>query len=462
MVIEAYRFYEMYRALLADGFLRLNDRAASMRFFPDRFGLQGLRIIEIELNLIYDVFHTKLSLLQRKQAFTRLLCFISVTTSLLIFRTKDTSMYHNVDVIITFVLLEGAIMLDICSVIMYVMSDWWIIISADATQLQHYYCQSLMLLVFKVSRWARRPHRRRWSEYISKYNILKRCFRKPPSIFNFRIFFRIKQIREILIGFLYVEGQKVDEQLMKFVMKELRNKASLAREMELAKEVCSARGNLVLEDDYLLASECLIPWTVAIDYDESLLIWHLATDICFWTDVASTSDHRRFSKALSDYLSYLLLRQQKLVSSVVGMIDTRFDETLCCQTASVQDELPSQKEESKFFQRFCQKMLEVKVDVQPVTIAKDSDRSKSVLFDACRLAKQLEMFGERQWEITSKVWVELLCYAAVRCAPRSHIAQLSQGGELITLVWLYMAHLGLGDRFQQQKGFEFTKLIIQK
>uniref|UniRef100_A0A803LSD5 DUF4220 domain-containing protein n=1 Tax=Chenopodium quinoa TaxID=63459 RepID=A0A803LSD5_CHEQI len=248
----------------------------------------------------------------------------------------------------------------------------------------------------------------------------------------------------------------------------------------------------LLQDDYFLASEFLSPWTVDIDYDESLLIWHLATDICFWTASSNnqspeTENYKLISKSLSDYMLYLIMWQQKLLSSVVGMSDTRFEDTCAEATKFMNKKLniswhqdswwnpkkfrstntPGQsyenpeEQESKFFREFSARVLGVKAEVEPI-VAK-GDKSKSVLFDACRLAKQLQLFGEEeQWKITSKVWVELLCYAAVRCSPRSHIAQLSQGGELITFVWLYMAHLGLGERFLQNQGFGRTRLIIHK
>ena len=491
MVREAHRFYEKFKALLADGFLSLKDRKVSRDFFVRSLGNEAFRIIQIELNLIYDVFFTKLFLVQRKRAFARVFCFFSVIASLVIFSLKDKSKYTaKFDIVTTYVLLGGAIALDICAALMFIISDWWIIISSDDKL--NKYIKSLMTSVLKGSRWARLLHqRKRWSKSIPKYNLLKRCFRNPPSFFTSKLFSSIKRIRDFVIEFLYVEDHKAKDELIDFMIEELQSKAKLAPEIEVAKEVCSARGNLALQDDYFLASECLSPWTLDVDYDESLLIWHLATDICYWTtdETKNTTpfDYRSISKSISDYMSYLLLRQQTLVSSVVGMADNRFEDTCadaekfmnhkrininwmsecwsntknfirgCCRTYN---ETHFESVEDQFFKQFSKKVLNVKADVKPI-IAK-GDKSKSVLFDACRLAKQLEMFGEDKWMITSKVWVELLCYSAVRCSPRLHIAQLSKGGELITLVWLFMAHLGLGERFLQNQGFGWTKLIIQK
>ncbi|KAL7218158.1 hypothetical protein ACSBR2_011435 [Camellia fascicularis] len=87
------------------------------------------------------------------------------------------------------------------------------------------------------------------------------------------------------------------------------------------------------------------------------------------------------------------------------------------------------------------------------------DRSKSVLFDACLLAKELnKLESEFKWQIMSKVWVELLAYAATHC--RIHAQQLSRGGELITFAWLLVAHFGLTEQFRVEAGHARAKLIV--
>ncbi|XP_021721709.1 uncharacterized protein LOC110689269 isoform X1 [Chenopodium quinoa] len=494
MIKSAHDFYKMSMPLLTDGFLSLKDRSKNRAFFLDkqRPCEQAFRIIQIELNLIYDIFYTKLFLFQRNRAYARVLCLFLALASLLTFFFQDGGKYsdHHVDVIVTFTLLGGAIALDLLTAVMFVLSGWWVILCFDG--MSKTYLQSLMQMILRWSKWARQHNRTRWSNSISKYNLLRR-FRKPSSLFNLIYLFKIKEIRDVLVGILYVKEDQIEEDLIKYLIEGLKSKAIEAEEMAVAKKVCSARGNLILQKDYFLASECLSPWTVDVDYDESLLIWHLATDICYWTTSddkddagSSESKDRRFSKALADYMAYVILRQQKMVSALVGMSETRFEHT-CAEAnkfmnnncinvswledcwwkakrfrfASSQDKKsPSEKAEAEFFKKFSEKVLQVKADVQPLKAK--GDKSKSILFDACRLAKQLELFGEKQWEITAKVWVELLCYAAIRCSPRSHIARLSKGGELLTLVWLFMTHLGLGERFLQNQGFGWTKLIIHK
>ncbi|KAL2898731.1 HAUS augmin-like complex subunit 6, partial [Bienertia sinuspersici] len=480
MVRDAYKYYQMYRPLLAEGFLSLKERKSSRNFFlskPDKF--DAFRIIEIELNLIYDAFYTKSFLLQTTRAYLRALCFISVILSLVLFSLNWDLRTQKTDVIITLILFCGAITLDICAGFMFVLSDWWLIIISTKKGTW----VSKIMKILPCLRIAKKTDSKRWSNCISKYNLMKYCSRKLPKLLRSKWIYDFKYVRDFLIKLDYVKTEAINKDLLEFVITEIWKKAEQASDIKDAKEVFSARGNLALEPDYELASTCLTPWTTDVDYDESLMIWHLATDICYWSsDNDEKSKSRELSKALSDYMLYLVIWQQSLLSSVVGMSETRFQDTCAeaqkfmnnekisigiikkvkkwfhCTTSGHRDS-SIETLKSNWYKKFSERVLGVKAVVEPM-VAK-GDKSKSVLFDACRLAKQLKMFGDDQWEITSKVWLELLCYAAVRCSPRYHIAQLSKGGELITLVWLFMAHLGLGERFLKNQGFGLTKLVIQ-
>ncbi|KFK33780.1 hypothetical protein AALP_AA5G059100 [Arabis alpina] len=125
---------------------------------------------------------------------------------------------------------------------------------------------------------------------------------------------------------------------------------------------------------------------------------------------------------------------------------------------------PMHIQDSRNLKVACKTILKVRSDIDPMDVK--GDQSKSVLFDASRLAKDLmEMEtknGKNKWEILSKVWVELLCYAACHCDTKAHVEQLSRGAELINFVWLLMAHFGLTDQFQINKGDARAKLIIGK
>ncbi|KAM1115503.1 hypothetical protein TB2_038567 [Malus domestica] len=104
-----------------------------------------------------------------------------------------------------------------------------------------------------------------------------------------------------------------------------------------------------------------------------------------------------------------------------------------------------------------QVLLEVNTELVPAMVI--GDRSKTVLFDGCRLAKQLMALeteegksNEEKWGIISQVWIEMLCYAASQCSWKEHAQQLRHGGELLTHVCLLMANLGFSQQFQIKQG----------
>ena len=95
------------------------------------------------------------------------------------------------------------------------------------------------------------------------------------------------------------------------------------------------------------------------------------------------------------------------------------------------------------------KILEVDTSIKPAHVK--GNISKSALFDASTLAKELKKLGTQKWEVTSKVWVESLSYAASRSRGNGHVQQLSKGGELLTFVWLLMAHFGLRESWVETR-----------
>ncbi|MFQ6662954.1 hypothetical protein Gotur_030642 [Gossypium turneri] len=106
----------------------------------------------------------------------------------------------------------------------------------------------------------------------------------------------------------------------------------------------------------------------------------------------------QFNNTLSDYMLYLLVFRPTMMFAVAGIGQIGFRDT-CAKAERFfkrGDLYPKQDKKA------CEELLGVRTDVGPQEVK--GDRSKSVLFDACMLAKELNQMNNK-WKIMSKVWV---------------------------------------------------------
>ncbi|KAL0684839.1 hypothetical protein Bca4012_051687 [Brassica carinata] len=291
-------------------------------------------------------------------------------------------------------------------------------------------------------------------------------------------FFGIQaQFEEII----YTSSDRVTLDLWEHIFGEVLNKSRFADDSESTMRVSSARGDWSQRDiqgedrETQKKRERLLRYVMEMDYDQSLLVWHIATELLYQSEPATEESHsdREFSKILSDYMMYLMMMQPTLMSAVVGIGKIRFRDT--CEEAK--RFFKRRHIESRDIKKASEAILSVTAPTKAEPIDVKGDKSKSVLFDGSMLAKELKGLKELpelkdglkkakgeayMWEVVNKVWAELLCYAATKCGAIEHAAQLSKGGELISFVWLLMAHFGLGDQFQINQGDARAKLVIGK
>ncbi|KAK3200022.1 hypothetical protein Dsin_023437 [Dipteronia sinensis] len=596
VVHYAYHFFEIFKGLIVDLIFSFQERNESRKFFHKLSAEDALRVIEVELNFIYEALYTKVQVVHSKFGYcTRFVSFASVVASLSFFYFKvKKSGFHEIDVVITYALFWGAIALDTVAFFMLIFSDWTFAVLYDpknGSKMPRKYIAATIgwFLIFKRPRCYEHKKRsckllatpfllRRWSGDVPGHNLIKYCLKGHPHNFHkvradvypftkkfipafirgednlfiglisngasqFLGFFYGKATHLInkvidcfgLTDFMdeirYVSHEPLTEELWEFIFTELRDKSINAEDPEVAKQISSARGNWILEGSGRYPT--LEPYLTKVTYDESLLLWHIATELLYHTEVNEdiekgenedtklkhhteeevtrdnnkdngpdllyhtgvnediekgenedtklkhhteeevTRDnnkdtklkHREFSKLLSDYMLYLLVMHPTMMSVEAGIGKIRFRDT-CAEANRLftsKDLGPNEEEEA------CQEIFDVNLYVEPVTKVK-GDRSKSVLFDASKLAQVLnemddiEIKGKKvnKWELLSKIWVEMLSYAACNCIARTQAQQVSKGGELISFVWLLMAHFGIGRQFQINKGHAITKLIVGK
>ncbi|GMN67032.1 hypothetical protein TIFTF001_036099 [Ficus carica] len=336
-------------------------------------------------------------------------------------------------------------------------------------------------------------------------NMISYCL--PPTVkfwfSKFNSYRRVYGIRMTIKMILRYSSssKKVREDLKRFVIGELQKKSRKASNPRDAAEASSQRGNLAFLKSP--SSYVKLKWSIReSQYAESLLLWHLATALlCYEQDSKSTCcrsilellvklwslirtisswanrhilqkcfhnpgesstktsasskeepiDYKEICNVLSDYMFYLLVDKPAMLAPVLGNWNVVFQDTRAEAKSFFL------KHKLSHHSKACESVFKVKAKVRSVAVK--VNRSKSVLFDACILAQQLNEEKAEKWEIMSRVWVELLSYAAISCRPFVHAQQLSKGGELLTFTWLLMNHLGLGTQFADQELQSGTKKL---
>ncbi|CAL5033479.1 unnamed protein product [Urochloa decumbens] len=183
-----------------------------------------------------------------------------------------------------------------------------------------------------------------------------------------------------------------------------------------------------------------IQWSLEMPFEESILIWHIATDFCFY-DSRGTSQNicARQCREISNYMMHLLVANPDML-----MVGIRKD-----LVTAVYDNL--------------QRMLMLRYEVTPPgegglarhIFSKMSENrqqnwdrvTRSIIDGAVEVAWLLlreESHTEKQmWEVIQGVWMEMLCFSAGRCRAYLHAKSLGAGVEYLSYVWLLLSYAGM-------------------
>lgn len=125
--------------------------------------------------------------------------------------------------------------------------------------------------------------------------------------------FNLTNIRD---GIKYVKTEQFTKELRDFIFDELKAKSLIVNDLETAKAICSAKGDWVLRAEE--GCDIILNYVLDTDYDEILILWHIATELSYNTSIGNEKNKRfrKISRLLSDYMMYLLLIQLTMMSAV--------------------------------------------------------------------------------------------------------------------------------------------------
>ncbi|KAF7069142.1 hypothetical protein CFC21_074809 [Triticum aestivum] len=177
-------------------------------------------------------------------------------------------------------------------------------------------------------------------------------------------------------------------------------------------------------------------WSLDLPFDEIVLVWHIATDLCFHTSSQGQSGVTiQHARQISNYMIYLLFICPEML-----MPGTRQDLfIIACD--DIDRILTDQKDPPSIARR--------------ILLMEHGEVKGVVLPNAHKLAKELMAHPneEQRWKVIQGVWVEMLCYSASRCRGYLHAKSLGEGGEFLTNVWFLWSLMGmeiLGDKIHIQ------------
>ncbi|KQK05609.1 uncharacterized protein LOC100822318 [Brachypodium distachyon] len=481
MSVEAqgYEFFRIFRFLYVNLILSfVSERRISHAFFLSRAdSREAFEVVEAELHFLYDVKYTKAPVIHTRTGYAlRFLCSCCLAASLLLFvRIDKRGVILPVDVGITYALLVGAVLLDAAALAMLVASNWTMVFLEGSGR---------FAWLVGAARRLWRP-RRRWSETITQMNLISYSLGRPEKGRGFlspRLLRRVVnaadllRVRVIIEDFIFVKREPLScssnggqKYIFDFVFRRLKEMASKFGSVEEIRKACELRGTGIIDRKLGEQGSMIIRNSVSRDFDESVLLWHVATHLCLAEDRAAVITHsstttarerlvdrKRISRCLSEYMLYLLIKQSDMLSAVAGIGLIRYRDT-CSEARLFFESIDVSRWHFLGDEEACRILLssvnQATEDVEkPSTGVKDkeedTDESRSVLLDALMLAAELNKLDEEtRWQVVAGVWGEMLTFVACRGRGNTHVQQLSHGGELVTMVSFLMNHLGLGNMF---------------
>uniref|UniRef100_A0A2K1XLP4 DUF4220 domain-containing protein n=1 Tax=Populus trichocarpa TaxID=3694 RepID=A0A2K1XLP4_POPTR len=236
-------------------------------------------------------------------------------------------------------------------------------------------------------------------------------------------------LQDFIFGHLQKNSLKIKEDF-NFIDKNFRRK------------IIGQRGDGVLEREGLLQD---LKWsTTEVEFSRSILVWHLATEICYCVDkdANNVSSEYKTSRCLSEYMMYFLVMRPDTLSQGIGdegyLHSLRdLDSIISKEEAPTKSPATSREEVVDAILFYYESYV-----IDDIRFQFRWKETKSAVAGGDRLAKQLRLLGfKKRWEIIEEVWMEILAYAAAHCPWKEHAQQLRRGGELLTHVCFLMLHL---------------------
>ncbi|KAK8364536.1 hypothetical protein V6Z12_A03G238200 [Gossypium hirsutum] len=412
-----------------------------------RTAAEAFNFVKIELEFLYDLLYTKNPIQHRHHIVSlalRCFCFFSLLSVLVAFSVLyPENEDSTVDVVVTYMLLLGAVWLESYSFYMHIRSKWTILrydVREDKMRKLYHRLVQNRLHVIKSKEGIRK---------MAQHDLLEYCVKAKAS--QFAQILKFIDPGDLLQKFWYATWKEVDIELKKFIYNHLNEKRSKFEKgrfkLECLEKILAERGDNVLQEKGFDLDDKDEYWKLkTTDFPRQIFVWHIATSLVYYNDL---SKHRRSmlinlacksSKSLSDYMMYLVLVRPT-------MLPKGFSDIVNKETYQQTKRISPKKNMKVSMEKFSDALLSFEFN---------EFSEIGALWDGIKFARQLQSLvreerwdHEEKWKMISEVWMEMMIYGASRCTWEEHAQQLRHGGELLTHVALIMAHLGLTTQVQR-------------
>ncbi|XBI97151.1 hypothetical protein VPH35_033340 [Triticum aestivum] len=438
------------------------------------------KVVQMQLSLMHDVLYSKAEVIHTWYGLCiRVISPVFTAIALVLFHLSDLSAgdhYSRADVVITYVLLGGAVMLEMVSVLRAMFSRWQNVIRTDLSGgLKHVvpagdglrkgdvlrkrkYIWRLLDRAIASIRLFILPKRDEsrwwWSDSMGQHNLIDMCVLSKVSRRS-RIagWMGVEDWWNTMVysSFVCVSATIIKEVVVEQVLGTSHRRTdaqSYSRwrdahfyskiNEEEPDHIINSRGRAALKKWGLYER---LGRFLDKELDESILAWHIATDIYLRKhrdqgQAAADQMHRlvEATEAISNYMLFLLATRPYMLAGSVS--HTRYVELCYCLTSlkcsraqHLASLLTSRAELLKHLEEI--KERPSIGDNKTMVLARELAR-ELVSHDSVPSAAMLKMLSE--------VWAEVLCYAGYRCSGYSHAKQLSNGGEFLTIAALLVEY----------------------
>ncbi|KAL6595578.1 hypothetical protein ACP70R_047918 [Stipagrostis hirtigluma subsp. patula] len=379
-----------------------------------------------------------------------LLHFVSTPIALVLFiiaKKGDRLRTSRADITVSYMLLVGAIVLDVSSSIKFIVSN------------------------------TIRPYQptwtgKQWSEELAQYKMINRYVVQHTTCMvaiKQWIGKRLGALGVDLLDLTHISINKDHTPIKEFILDNLL-RFGIGKEWNCS----SSRGQLALQkwlgshhdpDSERTGKTLGKSLSSGVDFPTSVLIWHIATEICYYVgdSISTNCEEVKVSRELSNYIMYLVFKCDVVLTGNSRIIHDNAHREI--RRILLDSKLQQKDAVMKIFkanekvEQQGHSTVEIEKHEEPANNSNVADShvqhlqklrqsaqaiNSPVLPRACEVAQELISINSdaERWGLISAVWSEMLYYTAPRCGGVFHYEHLSMGGEFITHVLLLMRYLG--------------------